>query len=122
MKIAIPVEENTMDSEVCMSFGRAPFFYIYDTQEKQGSFLVNEAASAQGGAGIKAAQIVVDTGAKTLITPRCGENAADVFKQAGIKLFKNTSDSIEDNIKAYQDGSLKELTNIHPGFHGHGVN
>ncbi|WKY47544.1 NifB/NifX family molybdenum-iron cluster-binding protein [Eubacteriaceae bacterium ES3] len=122
MKIAIPVDENTIDTEVCMSFGRAPYFYIYDTQEKQGDFLANEAATAQGGAGIKAAQIIVDTGANVLITPRCGENAADVFKQAEIKLYKNKNESIEDNVKAYQGGSLEELTNIHPGFHGHGGN
>lgn len=122
MKIAIPVDENMMNTKVCVSFGRAPFFYVYDTTKKQGDFLVNGAAAAQGGAGVKAAQIIVDSGANVLITPRCGENAADVFKAAQIKLYKNSSESIEDNLKAYRDGSLNALTNIHPGFHGHGRN
>lgn len=122
MKFAIPVDENTMDTEVCMSFGRAPFFYIFDSESKQGEFIENSAANAQGGAGVKAAQVVVDSGSKALITPRCGENAADIFKIANIKLYKTVNDSIESNVKAFEDGSLKELTNIHPGFHGQGVN
>ena len=118
MKIAMPVDEKTMETEISMSFGRSPYFYVYDTETSQGTFIENTAASAQGGAGIKAAQLIVDSGAKALITPRCGENAVDVFKAAGVTLFKTADDSIENNIKGYQDRSLEELSDIHPGFHG----
>ncbi len=120
MKIAMPVDENTMETEVSMSFGRSPYFYIYDTESSQGSFIENTAAAAQGGAGIKAAQLIVDSGAKVLITPRCGENAVDVFKTAGVTLYKTLDDSLETNIKAYKDGSLRKLDDIHAGFHGRG--
>lgn len=120
MKIAMPVDENIMETEVSMSFGRSPYFYIYDTETNEGSFIENTAAAAQGGAGIKAAQIVIDSGAKVLITPRCGENAVDIFKAADVILYKTIDDSPEINIKGYQEGRLRELTDVHAGFHGRG--
>jgi predicted Fe-Mo cluster-binding NifX family protein len=35
MKIAIPVDEKTLESNVCASFGRTPYFLIYDTETKE---------------------------------------------------------------------------------------
>ncbi|MDD2217406.1 MAG: NifB/NifX family molybdenum-iron cluster-binding protein [Eubacteriales bacterium] len=120
MKIAIPVDEGILESNVCISFGRTPYFLIYDTETKESVFIDNSAAASTGGAGIKAAQAIVDNKADALLTPRCGENAADVLKAAEIKIFKTTSESIKDNIDAFIEGKLSLLNEIHPGFHGHG--
>ncbi len=120
MKIALPVEENSLQSKVCISFGRTPYFLIYDVETKQSDFIDNSAAASQGGAGIKAAQAIVDTGSKVLITPRCGENAEEVLSAANIKIYKSVNDVIMDNIEAFNKGSLKELTEIHAGLHNHG--
>ena len=47
-----------------------PYFYIYDTTTNSGDFIINEAATSSGGAGVKAAQIIVDHCVDRLITPR----------------------------------------------------
>lgn len=122
MKIAIPVDEKRLDSNVCVSFGRTPYFLIYDVDTKESVFLDNSAAASTGGAGIKAAQTIVDNKANVLLTPRCGENAAEVLKSADIEIFKTTSASVKDNIDAFIDGKLSLLDEIHAGFHGHGGN
>ena len=122
MKIAIPVDEKNMESNVCASFGRAPYFLIYDTETKESVFIDNSAATSTGGAGIKAAQMIVDNKVDALLTPRCGQNAADVIKSADIKIFKPTSTSLKDNIAACVDGKLSLLDEIHAGFHGQGEN
>ena len=122
MKIAIPVDETSLDSNVCISFGRTPYFLIYDVDTKESVFLDNSAAASTGGAGIKAAQTIVDNKANVLLTPRCGENAAEVLKSADIEIFKTTSASVKDNIDAFIDGKLSLLDEIHAGFHGHGGN
>lgn len=116
MIIAVPVEDNEI--EICPSFGRTPLFYFYDTETKEGKFMDNEAMSASGGAGIKAAQTVIDEKAEVVLVPRCGENAAKVLDAAGVKLYESVGLSIEDNIQAYLDGKLNIVTDIHPGFHG----
>ncbi len=74
-------------------FGRAPYFMIYDTETKKSDFLDNSAAASTGGAGIKVAQAIVDSKANALLTPRCGENAADVLKAADIKIYKTSGAS-----------------------------
>ena len=118
MKIAIPVDEKTLESSVCASFGRTPYFLVYDTETKESAFIDNSAAASTGGAGIKAAQTIVDNNANALLTPRCGQNAADVIKAADIKIYKTASLSIKDTIAAFVDGKLPLLDEIHAGFHG----
>lgn len=116
MKITIPVEGNR--ETVCASFGRAPYYLIHDSESNTDDFKANPAANAEGGAGIKAAQFVLDTGADVLITMRCGQKAADVFKAAGIKIYKTTSANAQENLKALSEGKLEELSSFHAGFHG----
>jgi predicted Fe-Mo cluster-binding NifX family protein len=120
MKAALPVNNNSMETSICPSFGRAPYFLIYNTETKESVFIDNSAVASQGGAGIKAAQMIVDQGAEVLITPRCGENAAEVINTAGIKIYKAINDSVQDTIKAFTEGRLSLLEDIHPGFHNHG--
>lgn len=120
MKIAVPVEDNSMECNICQSFGRAPYFLIYDTESKASVFLDNTAIASQGGAGIKAAQTIVDSQANALLTPRCGEKAAAVINAAEIKIYKTVSDSIKANIEAFADGKLPVLDEIHAGFHNLG--
>ncbi len=122
MKIAIPVDEKTIETSVCASFGRAPYFLIYDTETKESEFLNNSAAVSTGGAGIKAAQLIVDSKANALLTSRLGENAADVLKAADVKIYKTSSTSAKADIDAFIAEKLPLLDEIHAGFHGHGGN
>jgi predicted Fe-Mo cluster-binding NifX family protein len=93
---------------------------LCDTESGNHEFLDNGAAASQGGAGIKAAQMLVDSGAAALITYRCGENAAEVLNAANVKMYKAQDGSVAENLGKLKDGKLSLLTEIHPGFHNHG--
>lgn len=116
MKVMIPVDENKTD--VCPTFGRAPLFLLYNDESNEYSYVVNTAAESAGGAGVKAAQLVVDNGADALITIRCGENANAVFKMADVKIYKATSLIAQDNIALLKENKLEILTKFHAGYHG----
>lgn len=118
MKIAIPVDKQSRDSDVSASFGRSAYFLLYDSESKQGQFLRNSAAESAGGAGIKAAQIIVDSGAQVLLAPRCGKNAADVIIAAEIPIYKTIHKTVDENIKAFLADELETLDEIHAGYHG----
>lgn len=120
MRIIMPVNDDNITSGVCVSFGRAPYFMVWDTQENKATFVENPGANSSGGAGVKAAQCVVDQKVDSLIVPRIGKNASDVTDVAAIKLFQSVSDDIMENITLAIEGKLIVLTNIHPGFHNHG--
>ncbi|MGE4485110.1 MAG: NifB/NifX family molybdenum-iron cluster-binding protein [Oscillospiraceae bacterium] len=119
MKIAIPVDFKSLESGVCPSFGRAPYFLFYNTDKKENYFLDNSAAASQGGAGIKAAQVIADHGAAALLTPRCGENAEEVLSKAEVLIYKTMTGTAQQNIDEFEAGRLVLLNEFHPGFHGH---
>jgi len=120
MKVIIPVEEKTPEAPVCVSFGRTPLFLMADTESGKTEFFENTAVSSQGGAGIKAAQLLADKGAQAVITYRCGENAASVLEPAGIKLYKAQNCTAAENIEMLKGGRLVLLNEISEGLHNHG--
>lgn len=117
MKVAIPVNEKKQNSSVSASFGRAPYFMFYNTQTQEVSFIENSAARKQGGAGIKAAQILVDMSTDVLLTTECGENAAEVLRAAEIKVYIAINNTIQENIKEMEAGKLSPMVAFHAGFH-----
>ena len=60
----------------------------------------------------------MDSGITALVTPRCGQNAADVFKAAQIKIFKSANKAAADDLAACLEGKLDVLSNFHGGYHG----
>lgn len=118
MKIAVPVVEETVESTISLSFGRAPYFLIYDADNKESFFLENSAAESTGGASIKASQIVADSGVEILITPSCGKNAADTLEAAGIIMYRALPVSAGENIEAFFEGKLTELDAVLSGEGG----
>ena len=114
MRIAIPLDENKQD--VCIVLARAPYFLF--REDGKDTIVENPAAQAHGGAGIHAAQFLVDSGVNVLITVRCGQNAADVFKAAGMKIYKSANKAAAEDLAALEEEKLNELTEFHGGFHG----
>lgn len=108
-----------MDSDVCASFGRAPYFLFYNSVTKEERYLDNTAVASQGGAGIRAAQVIADHGVKALISQRCGENAQEVLKKAEVFVYRSIPGTARQNIEAHLNNRLALLGEFHPGFHGH---
>lgn len=52
MKIAMPLDGNTLDANISTSFGRAAYFLIFDTASEEARYIDNPAMNATGGAGI----------------------------------------------------------------------
>ncbi|MFA6075137.1 MAG: NifB/NifX family molybdenum-iron cluster-binding protein [Negativicutes bacterium] len=120
MRILIPTFSKETTSSINPSFGRAEFFAIFDDQTGVYTFIENPACSAEGGAGILAAQTVVDNKIDVVIATQCGQNAADVLKAANIKIAKAIPGKVFELVEKYRSGLLAELTEIHSGFHRRG--
>jgi len=113
MKIAVSASGESLDSNVDPRFGRCPYFIIVDTEDnkiKSHEVVTNEAVQAMRGAGIQAAQTVANKGAKVVITGNIGPNAFNVLSQTGIKVFTGVSGKVDEALKKYLKGELKEST------------
>lgn len=120
MKIAIPVNEKSIEEKISDNFGRPNYYLIYNSESQEEKYVDNTAAQLSSGAGVKAAQILVDQKPDVLLTPRMGENAAIVVKTADIEIYKSLDRSARENIEAYLNGELEILQEIHSGHHGQG--
>lgn len=117
MKIAIPSEDKEKVSLVADTFGRADYFFVWNEETGEENWLDNTGTAMQGGAGIKAAQLLVDRGIEVLLVPQCGENAAQVLKQAKIRLYKTQYSTVEENLTAFLAGKLTEEIIPHASRH-----
>lgn len=110
MKIALPVGEKSIHAPVYDSFGRAPYYLLYNTKSQKIEYLDHRAVVAQGGAGIRAAQVLPDNGVRAIITPQCGENSEKLLRKAEVLIYKAVSESVRENIDAFQKDQLSLLT------------
>lgn len=113
MRIAVPVQED--GQTISETLGRAPRFALVEGQTIR--YVDNKAAESQGGAGIKAAQQLVDLNVEVVLAPQCGVNAAEVLTAAGIGLFQTQGDSLVENLKAHDKDGLERLTEAIPSVH-----
>lgn len=122
MKLAFPVTQKSIETEVNSVFGRAEYFLLADSNTLEYEVYDNPATSSSGGAGIVAAQKIVDIGADVLITYQCGKNALDVLEAASVKIVGAVPGSIKSIIEKFNSGELNSDAKMHDGFHKHGGN
>lgn len=106
MKIIVTAEGNDLDAPTSPRFGRCPIYVFVDTETMALEAMPNPAAAASGGAGIQAAQFVVERGAQAVLTGNLGPNAADVFQAAGIPVYLNSEPTVRAAVEAFKAGRL----------------
>lgn len=118
MKIACTASGDTLESAFDNRFGRAEKFIIYDTESDTYSVLDNtqNLQSAQG-AGVQAAQNVVNSGATVLITGHLGPKAARVIFAAGIEAYHAPADTVAQALAMFKSKALKPLKDADVGGH-----
>ncbi|WP_027720846.1 NifB/NifX family molybdenum-iron cluster-binding protein [Maridesulfovibrio zosterae] len=103
MKIAISAQGKGPEGSLDLRFGRASGFVIYDTDSDTYDYLDN---AIQGdlpqGSGIQTAQMVVDAGAKAIITGRVGPKAEAALKKAGVLVFFSEQDTVQHALEEYK--------------------
>ena len=120
MKICITSNGPNLDSLVDPRFGRCLYF-IFKNDKKKGKINVipNSGVSAMRGAGIQAAQIVVEQGAEAVISGNIGPNAFGVLQSSGVKIFQGIPGTkIKDALAAFEQGQLQEVTQPFGGGFG----
>ena len=107
MKIGISLEEDKgLDSPASSVFGRCPFFMLIDADSKKYEIHENPARQATGGAGIQAAQWVLDQGAEIVISGNLGPKAFSVLSAGQIGAYQHTGGIAEAVLQAFQDDTL----------------
>ncbi|MCP3900572.1 MAG: dinitrogenase iron-molybdenum cofactor biosynthesis protein [Desulfobacteraceae bacterium] len=107
MKIAITSKGDKLDSEVDPRFGRAQYILVIDTETDEFEAIDNnENKNAFKGAGIQAAAMISDSGAKVLLTGFCGPNAFKTLEAAGVKVVNDQAGQVRDVVEKFKQGNI----------------
>jgi predicted Fe-Mo cluster-binding NifX family protein len=106
MKIIVTANGTTLASPASPIFGRCPTFILVDTETMQYQAIANPALSAGGGAGIQAAQFVVEQGAQAIVTGNVGPNAFGVLQAAGLPVYVVKEGTVQQAVEAYKADQL----------------
>ena len=109
MQIAVSATDSTMDSQVDTRFGRCNYYVFVDTESGDVEVQENEAAMSGSGAGIQAAQFVVEQGADVVISGHLGPNAYQVLNAGDLKLYQASGMSVQEAVDALEAGTLTEM-------------
>jgi predicted Fe-Mo cluster-binding NifX family protein len=70
----------------------------------------NPALSAGGGAGVQAAQFVIERGAEAVVSGNVGPNAFGVFRAASVPVYVFGGGTVRQAVDAYKAGQLSEVS------------
>ena len=106
MKLCITCTGKHLQDRVDSRFGRAPYFLLIETESLNYEAIENPAGDTGQGAGIRAAQVMVDRGVNALLTGVVGPNAGEALQAAGIKVYEGAGpeDSAEKAIEKFKKG------------------
>lgn len=118
MKVAVTASQPDLLSAIDQRFGRAKYLLIVTLPERTFEVVENRAAaSAAQGAGIAAAQTVIDTKAEAVITGHCGPKAFQALQAAGIRVYVAGEGTVVDALDRLEKNERQELTA--PDVSGH---
>jgi predicted Fe-Mo cluster-binding NifX family protein len=118
MKIAITSRGDALSSGMDERFGRCAYFIVVDTENPNDfTAIVNGAADAGGGAGIKAAQTIINAGARAVVSGNFGPKAFDALSAADVKLYSVSAATVAEALDAFRDGKAKSLDSATAAAH-----
>jgi predicted Fe-Mo cluster-binding NifX family protein len=93
--------------------------YIFvDTETMEFEAVENPAINAAGGAGIQAAQFVIERAAQAVVTGSVGPNAFNVFQSAGVPIYLFGGGTVREAAEAFRVGELQSIVdaNVQAGM------
>jgi predicted Fe-Mo cluster-binding NifX family protein len=110
MKICVTAMAGDLNAQIDPRFGRSQYFVIVDSDTLAFEALPNEAMNAPGGAGIQAAQAMVNKGVDAVISGNMGPNAFQVLSTAGVKIATGAYGTVKEAVELYKSGKLSETS------------
>ena len=109
MRICITSQGSDASSPIDERFGRCSYLVIYDSNTNKYETISNPGPSSEHGAGIAAAQAVIDNRVDVLITGHLGPNALGVIAPSGIKTYRVNQPTVGEARAAFQASLLEPL-------------
>jgi len=107
MKIAVTSTGKESASAMDARFGRTRWFMVADSEAGIWEAHANEQnMNAAQGAGIQAAQLLVNLGVEAVITGHVGPKAFRTLKAAGVDIYLSKAATVEEALRLFRENRL----------------
>jgi predicted Fe-Mo cluster-binding NifX family protein len=117
MRIVVSAQGEDLDAPASPVFGRCPTYIFVDSETLQFEAVPNPAMNQGGGAGIQAAQFVVEHGAQVVLTGNLGPNAFDVLEAAGVPGYLVPAGTVRQAVEAFKAGRVQPMGGANVSAH-----
>ena len=108
MKIVLTAAAADIASEVDPRFGRAAYFLVVDPDTLGWQAHANPGNALSSGAGVRAAQFVVDQKADAVVSGEFGPHAFQALEAAGMAMYQyGHSRTAREAVVLFKDGRLQ---------------
>lgn len=107
-KIAVSCDEPSLEAQVDPRFGRAAGFMIVDPDSMTFAYQENgQAQSMARGAGIQAAETVIQAGATVVLTGYVGPKAFQALSAGGVRIAQDLAGmTVREAVERYKAGNI----------------
>ena len=120
MKVAVSCQGQSLDDKMDPRFGRTKHFLIVDTDTMDYKAVDNaQNLTLAQGAGIQAAQNVINQDVSAIVSGNCGPKAFATLSAAKIDIYVGGAGTVREIVEQLKDGTLKKADS--PNVEGHWV-
>ncbi len=109
MKLVIPANGVDLDAPTSPVFGRCQTFIFVNPETLEFEALPNPAAAASAGAGVQAAQLVIQQGAQAVLARSLGPKAFGLIQSAGVTAYVLEGATVREALLAFKSKRLTRL-------------
>jgi len=95
MRIAVAADRPVVDSPVCPTAGRAPYYLVFDNNSLLKT-IKNPFARGGGGAGFGVAHLLAEEGVDIIVAGRIGDNMRSALEEKGITGKEVTGKTVKE--------------------------
>lgn len=108
MKVAFCAVDQGLETEIASRFGRCNYFVIIDTETMNVDALPNAGGKTGEGAGVQAAQTLINEDVEAVIGASFGPNAFMTLKYAGIRIYSGKG-TVSEVLEQFKNEKLEEM-------------
>jgi predicted Fe-Mo cluster-binding NifX family protein len=117
MKVVVSAQGEDLSAQTSPVFGRCPMYVFVDTETLAYEAMPNPGLAQSGGAGIRAAQAVLNHGAQAVLSGNLGPNAFEVLRAAGIPAYQVREGTVLQAVEDLKAGRLPSLSEANVTAH-----
>lgn len=111
MQLIISSLDPDINGRFSERFGRCPYFIKVDTETAAWESFTNPAIHQSGGAGIAAAQLVIDQKVQAAISGSFGPNASNALRAGKVAMYtvNGQAQTVAEVVELFKQGQLSAL-------------